>query len=632
MSSKIISGFTLWASVQIFLLPAYADVVPTPCPNGQCPGMGQGFVLSNINLMDAAQQTSGQRIFLNTSIGTCATVSPVGNSGKNIRDYSNKTEIIAEWSSGVDTDKSKNGVGLNYAGFTLGISANATFKTDFNEATTIVATSLDQFNLSQTVDLNRNTTDCWSVSNLSPPFLAAFESLAEIDTTTVSEDSSWQPYRDFLNNWGSHIQIKQEQGSRVQLWESSNGMTAVTTSELQAKLCFDLGLQAAGAVGACSNYNMSQRNAASLLDINKTIYILGGDDASRTALINGYSASSVLDPTLLANFMAAGNTSVAPIRFGYLPIWSLLTQIYQPLCNASTKGQTPCKNYQRAIALQAAYQGYMAYNCHKSADSTNNPFQKMIALPANSLGISSYACHQSKSGCRRDKDCHYGGDLFSVWTWGGYCYGSGCIAAKLIPGTANPPLYRATQKIADTSGDPDMGTNASCSNDWVPGCNTDWEGGALERDIWNQAVDGPGSGNVVDGRLTTSISRILDPTGSSSSLSGDMDVSNIYTLKLIVKREKPKSRPRLKEEVRLSKQRSDQEEYLVVEDSSKALNCPGTCIASFTVGQKVELSVSVPPNYRFLKWGGDYCNERRISGKRCTVTMNSNKVIEAFYE
>ena len=582
--------------------------------------------------MDAGQQTSGQQILIDTAIGTCATVSPSANSGKNVSTFSNKTGIIDYWSTGIDADKGGKGVNLNYAGFTLGVTSKVTLSSTFVDAKSIIASTLDQFTVSQVVDINRNSSNCWSSSNLVPGFVAAFESLAEIDASTVSEDSAWQPYREFLNNWGSHVQIKQEQGSRIALWESSTDTATVTTNDLEAKLCYDLGIPAAGSIGACSNYNTAQRTEASSKDIKKSISILGGDTASRTALVNRYSASNTLDADLMANFMAAGNTSSAPVKFSYIPLWSLLTQIYQPLCNTATKGQTACKNYQRALSLQAAYQGFMAYSCFKTSDSTGNPFQKMIALPPNSLGISAYACHASKSGCRRDKDCNYKDDGW--WEWkiitGGYCEGSGCIQAQLIPETTNPPLYRAVQKLSDTSNDPHLGVNASCSNDTTPACNTDWEGGALERDLWNQAIDGPGEGNTSNNRLTPAVAHQT----ASSQILASVDSPDHFTLKLIVKREKPLNLKARRRELALSKARisANQEEYLTVSDSTGTLNCPGTCIGQFAASKQVNLKVKVPPNYTFLNWGGQLCDQRATNGHLCTFTMDGNKTIEVFFE
>ena len=635
MASRITLTLLVSAVLQFLSGAASADLAATPCPNGQCPGLGQGFVLSTININDAAQQTSGQRIFLDASVGTCATISPVANSSKTVNKFQNKRELINTWSAGVDTDKSKNGVGLSYAGFTLGVSASATFKSTFTDTKEIIATNLDQLTLNQVVDFNRSSSDCWSLSNLSPSFLAAFESLAEIDPATVSEDSAWQPYRDFLNNWGSHIQVKQEQGSRVTLWESSTSTDTLTTNDLEAKLCYDLGALA-GSVGACNNYNTSQRIAASQNSTNKTIYILGGDSETRAALVNAYARTESVDQNSLDNFMNAGKFSVSPVKFGYIPIWSLLTQLYQPTCTASTKVQAACKNYQRALALQAAYQGFMAYSCYKAVDSTNNPFQKMIALPANSLGITSYACHESKSGCRRDKDCHYHDDGLFGWSvvTGGYCYGSGCITAQQIPGTSSPSLYRAAQKTSDNSNDPHLGTNASCSNDATPACNTDWEGGALERDIWNQAVDGPGSGNAITGGGTLASAIRSSHAGSLTGAGDDSSSRDQYTLKVIVKREKPLNLKATRRELALSKARTsvNQEEYLTVSDSTGALYCPGTCIASFSAGKQVNLRVNGAPHYRFLRWGGEQCSQKRETGHLCSVKMDSDKTIEAYFE
>lgn len=624
--------------VAIFILFAtlsHLAIAVTACPNNNCRGLGQAFVLSNINLMDPTQQTSGQNIFNDSAVGTCATISVVASSSKNVDNFESIAAITKTLSTGLDTDKSQNGgLSLGYAGFTLGVTGGATFSASLNSSSELKATRFDQLTVNQVVDFVRSSGNCWSAANLAPSFLSAFEALALIDATTVSEDSSWQPYRDFLNTWGSHIQIKQLQGSRVSLWESSSDTKTVTTKNLEAKVCADLGIGAAGGVGMCANYDNTARNAASSMNIKKTIYVLGGDDLTRSAVVNGYATSAGFDANALNQFMNSGTTSVQPIDFGYVPIWSLLVQVYQPLCNAAIKGQTPCQNYQRALALQAAYQGFMAYSCSKNTDNYGNPFQKMIALPPNSLGISSYACHESKSGCRSDNDCvHDTKGLFSSDV--GYCAGGGCIVASLIDGT-NPPLYRAAQKIVDTSKDPSLGVNASCSNAKIPACNTQWSGGAQERDIWNQSVDGPGSGNAYPAGMVPAIVHAPRAAVGSSvapdAVPSPADASRSYTLTIQVKREKPTNKAVLREERALTTARLNESGYLTVSDTTGILKCPGTCIAQFSQGSQVNLRVNVPPHYKFIKWEGEECNQTTTHAKLCTVTMNADKTIEAYFE
>ena len=55
-------------------------------------------------------------------------------------------------SIGVDTDKSKNGVGLTtldiLVGYTIGVSASSTFKSTFTDNKEIVASSLNEYTVS----------------------------------------------------------------------------------------------------------------------------------------------------------------------------------------------------------------------------------------------------------------------------------------------------------------------------------------------------------------------------------------------------------------------------------------------------------------------------------------------------
>lgn len=608
--------------------------------SGECPGLGDVFYLPKVNIYEATQQTSGQRIFINKSIGRCARTAIVGESKSTLSDFEDKNKLTREWSKGIETPTTgagSSGINLGYAAFTLEATVNFTASGSLNSQQNYKAVSLDKAYINRTVSIQGGA-ECYSRENLEPSYLQAFESLALIDNKDVGNDSGWQAYVDFLQSFGSHIQQQQTQGSRILLWESTNDTETVTTDDIKAKVCFDLGY-VANTIGACSAYDDTRRTDASTKNIKKKYYVLGGNSDTRNTVLSSLENKTVTSEQL-ENFIKSGKESDQPIGYNYIPVWNVLKQIYQPLCNVNTKDKIECHNLQRALNLQAAYEGYLVWACFKQTEKrTNTSYQQMIAKTPNTLGISTYACREAKAGCRNDKDCTTNTHLISTSS---FCEGLSCITSVAIPNTSAPVLYKSAIKALEKDkgkSNNDKGVNASCSNTSPYGCQLDWSGGAQERDIWLQTTNGPGEGNITEG---------LEPikkTGSMSSRSHVIysstgedveEIRDTFDLKVIVRHKHVYTKEERKKADALWQKRRDSASspVITVTSADKKINCPtGFCSSDYPARSRIVLRVNVPKNYNFIGWKGEVCEEKDQTSNTCTIkSIKQDLIIHAIYE
>src|SRR5262249_38608146 len=159
----------------------------------------------------------------------------------------------------------------------------------------------------------------------------------------------------------------------------------------------------------------------------------------------------------LDDFIDAAPQGDQAIRFIFKPIWGLLYGIYEPACAKAGPGSDACKNLQRAVTLQAAYEGWTAIGCPELKDGRDNVYQTMqIADTNKDLNISTYRCRLSKMGCRTDADCH-------LTVLDAFCYGQGCIdKGDAISGTT---MFRNKLRSTQSGGNTE-GVNRSCY--WKP--------------------------------------------------------------------------------------------------------------------------------------------------------------------
>jgi hypothetical protein len=330
--------------------------------------------------------------------------------------------------------------------------------------------------ITHVVDFQQNSA-CWSEKNIDPEFLRRFTSLALIDANNVGSASSWTPYVQFLETQGSHIMMQQQIGSEFQQWESSSSEESDIATTLTIKGCAEVEGTKQGpgwSVQTCSTYNNDEKQKALRAETNSRRLILGGTEKTRAGLTKDVTKEN------LDSFIDAAPQGDQAVRFIFKPIWGLLYGIYEPDCAQTGPGSSACKNLQRAVTLQAAYEGWTAVGCSALNDGRGNAYQTMqIADTNKELNINTYRCRLSKIGCRADADCH-------VTVFDAFCYGQGCIdKGDAISGTSNV----RDRLRGDKSGGNTEGVNRSCY--WKPfeaKCDKDWTGELLDRDVYLQST------------------------------------------------------------------------------------------------------------------------------------------------
>lgn len=627
----------IYAVCLIFILPnlLWADTVTPACRDGVCAGLGHAFYLPETNLLDPTAQTSRRQILLNTALGTCATKTPSGSSRKDFQSFENAMSAINAWSGGISTSGS--GISAAISAFTLGTTASANYDSSSLKTTDAASVSLDYVLLDAVVDLNQNAA-CWSRGNLTPEFLSAFEALPINDAKWAAEASSWADYRVFLQSWGSHVQVKQELGSRLQILESEKSTDQVDTQTLKAKVCFSLGYAAVN-VPVCGDYNTTQKNTASTRDTVQKFYISGGDREARNKLIA--SKPGQFSSEDVSAFINSAANSDQPIGFKYRPVWELVMDVYRSAC-VTAKDANACQHFQRAVNLQAVYEGFLAYNCILNRTASADPtkpglfVQGMVALPANGNGIVYYACKQTKAGCSNDNDCN-AGTGGTGWPWDPkwqqcFCEGSGCISTQLIAGTSQYRSIIKNREPDKSKANSNVGVNDSCRDDSSCTCNTAWAGGEQEREIWNQATGGGGSGSYTGTRSVRAASAAAQAEAESENNAGT------YTVTVLLKNPTPHTEGQTKRQFNQAEDIRDDVGTLgyqvISTDSLTTIECPGRCVGTFSQGSQITLEARKQVGgQRFRGWSKNTCLDNKGTGRVCVISsLNSDIVIEAIYE
>lgn len=599
-------------------VPSSATEGSNSCHNGICPGLGNAFDLSVTNVLDAKDNIGGRAVFKDARLGGCATLIDQQSSFRSFETYDTTSKLIESLNRGIDINA---GVPVQQVNVGATVSASTGHTNVETESFNSVVLNIEFVN--QVVNFNQ-TSACLSPDNLDPAFQAAFEALALPNADQAGENFTWAAYTQFLRNWGSHFQNQQFLGSRVQQWVSSKTGSTETTDTLKAKACLKLeGFTGGWSASPCLNIDASKRFEASKKETNDRLYITGSSTAARTALIQEFNEQN------LNNFIASASLGDEPIGFSHLPLWSVLQEVYRTPCGQAGKGSLACQNLQRAVALQAAYEGFGAYACGKQLDGRSGIIQTMRAQGPDSLGIYYFACHQSKTGCRENSDCVAKPNLGIAKC---YCEGPSCIDAQRIPGTTLQRNYvRGTTDYNFFNSD--IGVNNSCE-DKILSCNCDegWSGGQLARDIWDQALSGSGgvamasvqSGPVVKAQ-TLDANEVPDPT--SYSLFVDVGTQPILN--------RSEAR-RAERAARRAEESGVLQQHNRVISEPAGIDCPGVCVADFPKGTQVTLRYEENLDHQFVEWTGIACYKRKNSqptrGKTCLIEgMNETKQVGAVF-
>lgn len=464
-----------WCFLASWPLDIQGQIAVPACPNNNCPGLGNVFYLSNYNSLNDTF-TGGTVIFENRTLGECVTFQQFGKASRQFTYTNDSGSFLDNVAADADITASYNSDALTFKG-TFQLTTSYDVASQFDVQSLV----LDITYLTGVLNFQQNDT-CWAKSNVSPTFLAAFTQLpATIGDPTQSP--GWAPYITFLQSWGSHIMVQASLGSRFQQWESVLTSQNVSQDTLQAKACADVeGASTTGggwSVSGCAAYSSSEKQTADSTATTVSQVVIGGTAATRSPLV----ATTAVTQQALDAFIASADQADEVAVHGWLPIWDLLSALYQPDCS-STAGT--CDNYQRALNLEAAYEGWQAFGCPLiTTDVPGLPIQIMIANTDQTTGIQTYGCWVAKEGCVDGGSCHGGG---FPWT-ACYCYGPGCVVKdpnKPVGDPNAPTDYREDIQTAQT-GSYDEGVNNSCYQYGLTcNCNTSDVVGAPARFIWDQ--------------------------------------------------------------------------------------------------------------------------------------------------
>jgi len=286
--------------------PANSETAQTSatCPGGICGELGNGFFLPD---RDPVKGTllNGKEFFKNRRLGvdsdqhrSCAQLTKIGESSRDFQSAESMEEL---------TRNTMTEFGLK-ASFS---SARPTAQTSVNVLTGFTSSVTTKVN-STTMDITiqryavtlRHNSDCYSVANVDPRYLAKFEALPMIDRSKVSALGSWTPYVEFMRTWGSHVMTEQRIGSRFQQWMSSTSSASDIQSTLKARACAKVegvnpGKDATGkdksgwSVDTCAGYNREARERARIAGVKEQQVVRGGSERTRDALLNGVTEESL---------------------------------------------------------------------------------------------------------------------------------------------------------------------------------------------------------------------------------------------------------------------------------------------------------------------------------------------------
>jgi hypothetical protein len=189
-----------WLSV-IFTAAHATDLTPA-CPNGVCPGLGQGFYLPDTNLLDNKANSGGRAVFKDVRLGGCANLIDQQSSFRSFQTYDTASQLTEALNRGIDA---KAGIPVQQAN--VGATVDVTTGHTSLQTETFNSVVLNIEFVNQVVNFNR-TSACLSPENLDPSFQAAFEALALPNADQAGESFTWAAYTQFLRNWGSHFQIQ----------------------------------------------------------------------------------------------------------------------------------------------------------------------------------------------------------------------------------------------------------------------------------------------------------------------------------------------------------------------------------------------------------------------------------------
>lgn len=572
------------------------------CPNGICPNIGMGFYLPETNVN---QELRGGKKLLKSAprLDECVKVRESYAANGGFKDSNSMTELVSNISSSISGS-----VDAKTKAYSVSTSVSAETGKDSNIKTAFHSTIYDK-SLTQGLAELEQSEDCFGLSALSDDFLNHFKNLPL--PNSFPNDNVWDEYIQFFNSFGSHYLSSLDYGARFQIWQSSTSASSDISTKLKAKACAQIeGTTpiAQGGASGCAAYDQATRNKALDEETKETSVLRGGTETARKALLSSISTKT------MADFIDTAPASEQPIAWTFTPIWQTLQNEYRFRCKVGDKAE--CDNYQRALNLQAAYEGRGAWECETrySGNGDNNGINILLggmrkeSNTWDNTGVSGWSCRQAKIGCNTENDC-------KIRDASAHCFGPTCFDHERIPGTDKYlTVVKADYNPKLTK---DQGSNNSCYSGWglalYSYCKKDWNGGPNERErtIWSQGFSSRGTYAAAPATASASDVNANQEDAAEDGYSVEVSISNNHDFyeKLDEKRENAGSDiPRTEPETDQAAGSTIGYQVLSI---PPGINCPGAaCSANFKKGEKVTIVwLDNDPKIRFNKWDDDRCSD-----------------------
>ncbi|KAI6659062.1 MAC/Perforin domain-containing protein [Oopsacas minuta] len=435
--------------MQTILLTIFVSLLVQRGYSDDTPPLGQGYFIPKHNLL-GEQLLGGQTLLDMTADcwncvrdeGTYQKTDVYTNTERFYRSLTSTTSLSPK----LETD------------FTLGATLDITSNGISGGVRNLTGVSLNDYTTSLICFLK---SVCLSKNKLNIDFQKDFEAL----NPSIKEpwlESNWVDYETFYNKYGSHFITEVAYGARFYEHAFSDARMSYTSRNLTVRACAAL----AGPAGigileieACEGINKQEIDSVSSLAIYTLLVIRGGTAKTRAELYKNRTVAGI------AKFMSEANATEMPIKYNFMPIWSLLQLRY-----------LDTEHYSKARNLAAYYLGFGNYGCEYQPVINTSKFkveyyQRFEYAPTSTDSIPTFQCVIAPQGCHADTDCHKH-DIIRC-----SCHGDSCI--RHFPNTLDTSVIK---KVARPNYDIKWGAygcgqhllKCSCDNmDW--GYSTVWQ-------------------------------------------------------------------------------------------------------------------------------------------------------------
>ena len=278
--------------------------------------------------------------------------------------------------------------------YSLSTSLNSVTQSTSSSESKVSGISLIVEALTEKIHLNKGCLTDES-SKLKQSFMDKLERLPlKIDKPW--ERNSWRPYKDFLDDYGSHVVTSVMRGARIKETSFSRSSKSYSQRDFQVKSCVSFaGPTSVGKVGvsACANISKSESSKASDMSTTDKLHIRGGSRETRSQLLHDRSKE------LIQQLMNEAADTHSSVQHTFRAIWEVLQSRFPG-----------SPNYVRGLNLQYYYLGFLNYGCpyvKGGNEKIEIQIQKFHYTERSNDKYPEFECSLAKEGCHSNDDCHY---------------------------------------------------------------------------------------------------------------------------------------------------------------------------------------------------------------------------------